>query len=498
MDSQIQYEVFVDQDELAEQTNISSVFVPSIKFEVYFSVRKQTDFPVVQEMVLRFIRTVGDEVSEQVTCQFLNFSDQELRTVIKPLLDQGLIIRKHGNLCLTEPGMNLFINNDEVIPSISQAEARNGIFVVESHCCLPLSNNDRTRIFIGGKFADIIPDCLPDQDHFKQDYPLQLKEQFNRYFPAFLKTSGDLDNYRSEKLSLHKVDHCKIIADAILLVDVVTSIKANGVTETKILPFDDLEPKSESRAALRQKIITQATVESNGRSTTEDDLKLIRHLFGSDYLEGIEHSGHINWNLLMRNYAADKQLLLRSGASVIFGSGDLARNRSLLLRLITSEIGTNKYSKANPLEVTWIRPHVASWGRSMSIFETIAEIKHGVSELNVSEHHVSYIVAENRELDDVLKGQPEIKSYKSRVNFEGFDEAKYFRSNALPPNVEIILVGRGGGIVLSHSFYAPNSPLPIPVGVFFEKMDKITDYFATHAISQLKAFPSKQKKRRKR
>jgi hypothetical protein len=498
MDSQLQYEVFTDQDELAEQTNISSVFVPSMKFEVYFSVRKQTDFPVVQEMVLRFIRTAGNEVSEQVTCQFLDFSDQELRTVIKPLLDQGLLIRKNGKLCLTDAGVKLFIENDEVIPSISQAEARKGHFFVESHCSLPLSNKDNSRKFIGGKFSNIIPDCAPDQDQNRPDYPQQLKEQFNRHFPAFLKSSGDLESYRSDKLSLHKVDHCKILEDSVVLIDIVTSIKENGVTEIKVLPFDDLEPKTEGRAVLRQKLIDMVTVEDNASKSTEADLILLRQLFGTDFLEGIEHSGHISWNLLMRSYSGGRQPKLSSGASVIFGSGDTARNRALILRLISSEMSTNKYSKDTPLEVVWMRPHVVSWGRSMSVFETLAEIKSGMRELDVLESSISFVVAENRALDDTLKDQPEIKNYRSRDRFDGFDEAKYFRENVLPLNIEIILVGQGGGIVLSHSFHAPNAPLPIPVGVFFEEMDAVSDYFSSHVIGLLKAFPAKQKKRPRR
>jgi hypothetical protein len=161
-------------------------------------------------------------------------------------------------------------------------------------------------------------------------------------------------------------------------------------------------------------------------------------------------------------------------------------------------MGSSKYSKETPLEVVWMRPHVVSWGRSMNVFETLAEIKGGMRELDVSESSVSFVVAENRALDDTLKDQPEIKNYRSRDRFDGFDEAKYFRANVLPPNIEIILVGRRGGIVLSHSFHAPNAPLPIPVGVFFENMDFPTGYLFSHAVDLLKAFPSKPNTKRKR
>lgn len=498
MDSQLQYEVFTDQEALAEQANVSSVFVPSMKFEVLFSVRKQADFPVVQEMVLRFIRTAGDAMSEQVTCQFLNFSDQELRTVIKPLLDQGYLVRRDGNLCLTEPGVNLFIENEEAIPSISQAEVRSGVYFVENHCNLPLSYGDRSRVSIGAKFSNIIPDCIPEQDQFRSDHAQKLREQFSRYFPAFLRSSGDLEDYRSDKLSLHKVDHCKIREDLILRVDVVTSIKENGVTETRVLPFDDLEPKSEDRAALRQKVISMVTVENDAIKCADDDLKLLRHLFGPDFLEEVEHCGIINWHLFMRSYLEGQQPKLDSGGAVIFGAGDTARNRSLILRLIGSEIGTNKYSVDTPLEITWIRPRVSSWGRSISIFETLAEVRRGIGEFNVSDKTVSFTVAEKRGVDASPEDQPDIKSYRARKNFDGFDEAKYFHSNAFPPNLEIILVGQGGGIVLSHSFYAQNAPLPIPVGVFFESMDFVSEYFSSHAVDLLKAFPSRPNKKRKR
>ena len=496
MDTHLKYDAFTDCEALVEEVNVHTVFVPCMKFEIGYSIRKQTDFPIVQEMVLRFIKTMGGEVGEETVCRFLNFSDQELRIVLTPLLNQALLIRENSNLRLTNAGLQLFISNDESIPSISQAEARNGFFCVENHCCLPLSRDDRSRLEFGSKYARLIPDCVPNHEQRKPDYQQHVAEQFSRHFSSFIQSAGDLEDYRSEKLSLHKVDYCRIREDLVLAVDVVTKIKQSGVAEVTVLPFDGLHPKTEERAALRKQLTDLIQVGARLDQDVGDDVTLLRHLFGADFLDDSLFSGMLNWPCLMRHFIEGVAPKLQSGASVIFGSGDLSRNRELISQLIYREIETNRYTVENPLQVTWIRPQLTSWGRSKSLFMALADIRKGLKETAGSEKTVTLCLAENRHLEDLHTKLPEIKAYQSRENYDAFDSVRYFRSGGLPPNVEIILVGGLGGLLLSHSFGASNCPLPIPVGIYFENMQPVMNYLTSNALDQMKAFPTKPIKRR--
>ncbi|NWK54969.1 hypothetical protein HW115_05070 [Verrucomicrobiaceae bacterium N1E253] len=495
MDTYLKYEAFTDSATPAEETNVHTVFVPCMKFKIGYSIRKQTDFPVVQEMVLRFIKTMGGEVREGSVCGFLNFSDQELRIVLAPLLGQELLMRENGNLRLTNAGLQLFVSNDESIPSISQAEAKSGFFCVENHCCLPLSRDDRSRMEFGSKYARLIPDCVPGHEQKRPDYQQQVAEQFSRHFPSFIQTTGDLEDYRSDKLSLHKVDYCRIQEDLVLAADVIMKVKQSGVAEVSVLPFDHLDPKTEERAMLRKQLIGLVEINPPSDHDLSDDVTLLRHLFGDDFLADSLHSGMLNWPCLMKHFIEGVAPKLQSGASVIFGSGELSRNRELISRLIYRGIGAGEYTKDTPLQVTWIRPQTPSWGRSKSLFMAIADLRKGVEEIAGSERVISLCLAENRYSEDQRVKLPDLKLYQSRKNYEAFDAVKYFRSVGLPPNVEIILVGEVGGLVLSHSFGSVNCPLPIPVGVYFEDMKSVMDYFSSYALNHMRSFPSKPHKK---
>ena len=462
-----------------------TVLVPGRKVEIGFSVRKKSAFPVVQELVLKLLRTVGG-ASLKLIVQFFDFSEKEIRDVIAPLLERGYVIEAESEYRLSEVGVRLFTSSDDGMPAISESESLERNFLVDDHCGLPVEVSDIGRHLKVGALKWFIEELQNDQSEDKLPNEKTIGN-FCEFFAYFIRNQEDLERIRSEKLSLHKTEYVRTKDSLLIRVDVQGVFAKRAIAENRVMPFDSLLPRTESRRKLRDRLIdrvkTTAVMDSIG------EIGFLRGVFGDEFLEGYATRDAVAWFRLVPRLFNNEWPAQISGESLVVGDVSLSRNIAKIIDLFEEVISEREVSVETPLRIVWVRPAVASWGRSIGFLDSIGRLRDASREVAV--------------------GAVSIELWEQSGNFEGrefpwqrayekwFDKLRRFSSEMIPPKVEMLLIGEAGGIVLTHAYTPPGGCFPCPLGVFFGEHANFQNLMASEVHGGLRSLPRLAKKKKK-
>jgi hypothetical protein len=473
---------YIEKDENNLVFASRTVLVPGRKVEIGFAVSKKSAFPIVEELILKLLKMVGSS-SLDVIVTFLDFSEREIRDVLRPLLGKGFVIIEENEYRLSEMGNMLFSSSDGV-PAISESESLERDFKVDDHCGLPVEfSRIGEHIKTGALkwFIEELP-VSPMQEPSPNEKALQ---SFNNSFEHFIKNEKALENIRNEKLTLHKTEYCKFKESFIIQSDIVDTFLKSAIVSNRVIPFDNLQPKTDDRRDLRDRLVQLVKV--NTHSESKGDIEFFRNLFGADFIEGCFNQDVIAWFKIIPRFFNENWPRLQSGAHLVIGEACLPRNITLIVELFEKLISEREVSIEAPLKIIWIRPAVVTWGRSIGFLDAIERLRETSRE--VLKGAVQIELWENRNGFDE-KSMPEQRSYKP-----WFYDLRRFTSDKIPPKMEMLLIGDAGGIVLTHAFTPPQACFSCPIGVYFEEHAAFQELMNSEVHGGLRSLPRLEKKK---
>jgi hypothetical protein len=170
----------------------------------------------------------------------------------------------------------------------------------------------------------------------------------------------------------------------------------------------------------------------------------------------------------------------------VLGELCVPRNVLLVEKLFQQVSSERELSPEAPLRIAWLRPSVESWGRSIAFLESIKALKEIAK--NLPRGAVVIELWENRYWHST-ELKPELKSY-----WPWFDDIRYFRSDAIPSKMEMVLIGDGCGVAVTHAFTPPQACFPCPVGVQFHGNENVRTIIDLHVKPKLRSLPTPVKK----
>jgi hypothetical protein len=471
-----------DADSLVFGTR--TILVPGRKVEIGFSVRKKSAFPIVQELLLKLLRTIGGS-SIELLVTFFDFSEKEIREALRPLIDKGFVIREHEEFCWSDVGSSLFSSSHDGVPAISESESLERPFRVDDYCGLPVEADDLGRYLQRGSLKWFIDEYSVDQVDAQSPNEMVMRS-FNEYFPHFIRNEEDLEKIRAEKMFLHKTEYCVTKENIIVRADVRGEFSKIGLVANRVAPFDDISPKSDQRQTLRDQLVKQAQIKVPEGSSGE--VEFFRKFFGDDFLEGSMIKGMLAWYKIIPPFFKEDWPSLKSGTRLAIGDAALPRNTSLIGELIQDVLSEREVTTDSPLRIVWIRPAVSSWGRSIGFLEALEHLR----EIINREALKGAVTIELWEKSGGIT-KPQQRSYE-----KWFDSLKRFSSKEIPDKVEMLLVGDTGGLALTHAFTPPQSGFPCPIGVFFRDHPAIQELMKSEVHGGLRSLPKLAKKKKKK
>lgn len=457
--------------------------VPGRKVEIGYSVRKKSAFPLVEELILKILIVVEGASLEELVA-FLDLAAKEIQDVIRPLLRKGLIILIGEEFHLSEVGKCLFASSEDGTPSITESESRSNSFVVDDSCGLPVEVRNLSEHVAKGSLRWLISD-LRVKSHENETVTARVVRNFSEYFAHFVRSEVELEKIRDEQLHLHKTEYSKTKASFLVQTDVQGVMRNNGEVENQVLPFDSLKPRTESRQRLRELAIEGARVPLDGRFAGE--VNFLRNLFGQDFLEGYAQAGSMAWSKIAPIFFNGTGSLprLKSGDGLVIGEACVPRNLLLIERIFQTLSSKTEISPDRPLRIAWLRPSVASWGRSIGFLEGIKALREITRELPKG---CAEIELWANWYGDAEKLEPQLRSF-----WPWFDEVRVFRSPQIPLKVEMLLIGDSDGLMLTHAFTPPQACFPCPLGICFEGNESVQRLVASEIEPKLRSLPEPQK-----
>jgi hypothetical protein len=462
-----------------------TIFVPGRSIEIGFSVRKKSGFPLVEELILKFLNAGGDASLDDLV-SFLDFPAKELLGILQPLLGKGLIVRSESGFSLSEFGKALFSGPEDGTPAITESESRVNRFTIDDQCALPAFVPDFSehRADAKGQLKRLISDQPPSPTEGDTVITRAVRN-FALHFAHFIRNEGELEKIREEQLEHHKTEYAKTKTSFVIQADVQGVIQKNGIVANRVLPFDTLTAKTESRMLMRAALIEAAKTPPGVGTTGE--IEFLRACFGEDFLEGIALNSPLPWFKVIPKFFGSKiRTKLQSGDELVIGELCVPRNVLQVERMLQQVSSGKEFSPEAPLRITWLRPSVESWGRSIAFLEGIKALREIAK--NLRKGAVVIELWENRHWhSNELK--PELKSY-----WPWFDDIRYFRSDAIPSKMEMVLVGESCGFAVTHAFTPLQACFPCPVGVQFHRNENVSKIIDLDIEPKLRSLPTPVKK----
>jgi hypothetical protein len=237
--------------------------------------------------------------------------------------------------------------------------------------------------------------------------------------------------------------------------------------------------------SLRRALIEAAKTPPKAGSI--DEIRFLRDHFGKDFLDDtdilsvVEKAGVLQWFKIIPKFFAKNDRALQSSDQMVIGEVCSPRNVESLKTIFGRAIADKEFTSESPLKIAWLRPSVDSWGRSIAFLDGIKSLREiargllkGAVKIELWENrHVS-----NKKLEERLK-----------VYWPWFDDVRFFRSPAIPSNMEMILVGDCDGIAVTHAFTPPQACFPCPIGVAFKSSEMIRKLVTKKIVPELRSLP---------
>lgn len=464
-----------------------TIFVPGRSVEIGYSVRKKSAFPLVEELVLKLLNVIGSASLSDIA-GFVDLPAKDLRTVLQPLLGKGLVIQRGDDFELSEVGRMLFLRSDDDTPVLTELESRVHRFTIDDECALPVVASDFSEhlAMAKGGLKRLIDD-LRQAPNAGDELLSRVRRNFGEYFAHFMRNEGDLEKIKEEQLELHKTEYAKTRSSCAVAVDVQGVIRSNGVVVNRVLPLDTLSAKPESRMAMRNSLIDAAKGPLDDRAAGE--IEFLRSCFGDDFLDGIAANGALPWFKVMPLLFRSNRTILRSGGQVMIGELSVPRNLFQIDALFQAVTAGKEFSSEAPLRISWLRPSVGSWGRSIAFLDGVKALREISGRLRKGA--VVLELWENRVSSDV-ELEPNLRHY-----WPWFDDVRYFRDSEVPKKMEMILIGKGAGIAVTHAFTPPQACFPCPVGVAFSENETIRNLVSERIEPNLRSLPKPIKRPKK-
>jgi hypothetical protein len=456
-----------------------TIFVPGRTVEIGYSVRKKSAFPLVEEFVLKLLNAAGGSSLAEIS-GFLDLPAKDLTSVMQPLLSKGLVTQYGEEFQLSDVGKTLFTLSDDNTPALTESESRVHKFTIDDECALPINASDFSehRSTARGGLKFLIEDLrqIPSNG---VDTLSRVRRNFGEFFAHFIRNEGDLEKIKEEQLELHRTEYVNTKKSFAVQVDIQGSMRRNGVVVNRVLPLDDLTAKPDSRMKMRAALIESAKSPASGNAANE--INFIRELLDSDFLEGLAADQPIPWFKVMPMFL-EKNAKNHTNQKMILGELCVPRNLLLIQNLFSDLILKNEFSPDSPLRISWLRPAIQSWGRSIAFLEGIKALRFFGTKLRKGS--VVLELWENR-MHSQSETEPQLRHYRP-----WFDQLKYFRSPSIPSNMEILLVGDGEtGIAVTHAIMPNNACFSCAIGVSFEASASMRELIEKEVEPKLRSLP---------
>lgn len=460
-----------------------TIFVPGRSIEIGYSVRKKSAFPLVEELLLKLLNVIGSASLTDIA-GFVDLPAKDLRTALQPILGKGLMIQRGNDFELSEVGRMLFSRSDNDTPALTESESRVHRFTIDDVCALPAFASDFSehRAIARGGLRWLIDD-LRLAPNTGDELLSRVRRNFGEYFAHFMRNEGDLEKIKEEQLELHKTEYAKTKSSFAIPAEIQGVIRSNGVVVNRVSPLDALTVRSESRMAMRSALIESAKVPVDNR--TAGEIEFLRDCFGEDFLDGIAANGALPWFKVMPLLFKSNRTTLRSGGQIVIGELSVPRNLLQMDALFQAVTAGKEFSAEAPLRISWLRPSVGSWGRSIAFLDGIKALREIGGRL--LKGAVVLELWENRVGSDV-ELEPNLRHY-----WPWFDNIRYFRDSEVPKKMEMILIGQGTGVAVTHAFTPPQACFPCPVGVAFSESEKIRQLVSERIEPNLRSLPKPMK-----
>ncbi len=464
-----------------------TIFIPGRSVEIGYSVRKKSAFPLVEELVLKLLNIVGSASLSDIA-KFVDLPAKDLRTAFQPLLVKGLMIQRGDDFELSEVGRMLFSRSDDDTPALTESESRVHPFTIDDECALPIVAPDFSehRATAKGALKWLIDD-LRKAPNAGDDLLSRVRRNFGEYFAYFMRNEGDLEKIKEEQLELHKTEYAKTRSSFAVPVNVEGVIRKNGLVTNRVLPLDEFTARPESRMGMRSALIESARVPLEDGEAGE--IEFLRSCFGEDFLGGIAANGALPWFKVMPTFSKGDRTTLQSGGKIAIGELSVPRNLLRIEALFHAVTEGKEFSQEAPLRISWLRPPVTSWGRSIAFLDGVKALREIGARLRKGA--VVLELWENR-FGSEVDLEPELRSY-----WPWFDDVRYFRDSEVPKRMEMILIGEGAGIAVTHAFTPLQACFPCPVGVSFSENETIRKLVSERIVPNLRSLPKTEKKAKK-
>jgi len=463
-----------------------TIFIPGRTIEIGYSVRKKTPFPLVEELMLRFLNVVESATLLEIT-GFMALPSKQLLTAVRPLLNRGLMTQFGDDFRLTEAAKLMFKRSGADTPSLTESESLVHVFNVDDECALPTKAESFSEHLkaSNGNLKSLINDFhRPASGNFLT----KARINFGKYFDHLPRNQDAQKRIQDEQLELHKIEYAKTKRPLTLQVNIYGFITQKGKFYNRVVPFDTDTIKSESRASIRDALIEAVKVDKENY-TGFDDVCFLKKYFGTDFLNDekilsvIETTNVLQWFNFIPKFYSNGNLNLKSGDQRAIGEICTPRNLEMIDAAFSRLLLEREISPENPLRIAWLRPRVESWGRSISFLDGVSAIRELTKSKALKKGSVVFHLWENR-ADQNEERKPSLRDY-----WPWFDDVRFFRSSALPSRMEMLLVGDGDGVAVSHAFTPPQSPFPCPIGVSFKNNDNVRRLVSQNIALGLRSLP---------
>jgi len=460
-----------------------TIFVPGRSVEIGFAIRKKSSFPLVEELMLKLLNTVGGASLEDIT-SFVAMPAIDLQTAFQPLVSRGLIILSGNEFRLSEVGKMLFAATNDGTPAITESETRVNRFTVDDPCALPILAPDLSEHHAKARGGlKWLIDDLPGSPITDETVVARTRRNFSEHFAHFMRHEGDLEKMRDEQLELHKTEYAKTKSSLAIQADIQGVIRKTGVVVNRVIPFDTHSAKTDSRSKMRAALIDASRTPVV--AGTEGEVEFLRNCFGEDFLAGIVANGGLPWFKVMPRFFAGNHPNLGFGNQLVIGEACVSRNLMLLEKSFERASSGREFSPESPLRIAWLRPSVESWGRSIAFLDGIRAFRELSKKL--LKGAVVLELWENR-FGSTSELTPKLNHY-----WPWFDDIRVFRSQAIPSKMELVLVGDGGGVAVTHAYTPPQACFPCPIGVWFDSNERIDALVSSEVEPNLRSLPKPQK-----
>lgn len=412
--------------------------LPCRAFRISYKVAEQGKLSLTTEFMLRLLRAV-DDLREDSVAKFFGFNDEEARFAVDQAERFGYVERINGRVHLTSAGHNLFAaGTDE--PSLFQVVRKTDKI---SFDLISFTPSEPRRMLTTFEF-DLPELQIPSLADVGQASD-RVKQSFTRNFRLLRpQRKGD-----DKATSLYTVDSI----DAEKRFETILPVKVSVRPENPTTPEADLFSWKTGGDLDERGAVLNACGNFirgiEGHTNTKIDAAARELVTCAPEIAGrFMRASGFNWSAYFR-VAIQRAGRLRSNKQTVpvVGRVWVEANQQRLASAAKYSVGREG---PPPPMIIWIKPTVPFWGRTTKFAEILDGLRHAFRDMPKVEATLKVVLAG----ENVPEALGQLCDHTVQVP-----------SQALSPDLEILLVPGRLCVVLAHSPIEASRGYPIPMGI---------------------------------